>query len=452
MSLKDDKESNNNSVINEILKELNVNKIKEDDIKCTKLIAKGGQGKVKYGIFKNSEVIIKLLEKQNCNYIIQEITNMVKYKNVYIPKFLGVFENKKYYGLVMEYIDGLNLTKIINYEKQNKITLSLIQKLNYLIQLSSVIDYLNSNNLIHRDLKTDNILIDKLGELKLIDFGISLQGKNIWINIDSPYNSLTPNYMAPEIVYQTEEESEYIIKKNKYGKYKVYQNPHKNNENENNENENNEKWILITDKYDIWTFGIIMCQLFSRCKPWCRNEKENLSDTEVQARIISRLPYPINKFYPLKESIQYSNDINDIIKKCLNFDYTQRPPMKFVKMDLLKIYSKLCNEKSILEYYNQMRLLRIKNDKNNSEFSMINKNENKDEKNVFDKYKVNRKKNNNNEINNIINEEKSNDDSSISLFQDKLLLRVREDNIKLEQEILIKKSIIMNDYNTHNDS
>ena len=446
MSIKNDNELDNNSIINEILNELNVNKIKEEDIKCTKLIAKGGQGKVKYGIFKNSEVIIKLLEKKNCNYIIQEITNMVKYKNVYIPKFLGIFENKKYYGLVMEYIDGLNLTKIINYEKQSKITLSLIQKLNYLIQLSSVIDYLNSNNLIHRDLKTDNILIDKLGELKLIDFGISLQGKKIWINIDSPYNSLTPNYMAPEIVYQTEEESEYIIKKDKNGKYKVYKNLHKNNE-----NGNNEKWILITDKYDIWTFGIIMCQLFSRCKPWCRNEKENLSDTEVQARIISRLPYPINKFYPLKESMQYRDDINDIIKKCLNFDYTQRPPMSFVKMELFKIYSKLCNEKSIFEHYNQMRLLRIKNNKNNIRVSAISKSGIKDEKNVFDKYKVNRRKNINKDINEEVKEEKNNDNSNVSLFQDKLLLRVREDNIKLNQYILITKSIIMNDYNTNTD-
>jgi len=170
-------EKNNEILFNEILNQLNVNKINEKDIKLKKSLARGGQGKIKQGVFKNLEVIVKVLPKENIMYIIYEISNMIKYKNVNIPKFLGIFENEKYFGLVMEYIEGLNLSKIISLENQGKITLSLMQKLNYLIQLSSVMDYLNSNNLIHRDLKTDNILVDKLGQLKLIDFGISLPGK-----------------------------------------------------------------------------------------------------------------------------------------------------------------------------------------------------------------------------------------------------------------------------------
>ena len=284
---------------------------------------------------------------------------MVKYKSFYIPKFLGFFESEKYFGLVMEFIEGLNLSKIIYLEKQGKITLSLIQKLNYLIQLSSVIDYLNSNNLVHRDLKTDNILVDKLGQLKLIDFGISLQGKKIWINIESPYYSLTPNYMAPEIVYQNEENEEYQ-KQLELIKIK------------NGDNNNNEKWILITDKYDVWTFGIIMCQLFTRCKPWCRSEKENISEIEVKTRLIAKAPYPINCLYPVKECKFYENEIKNIIKSCLNYNPKERPSMKYIKQDLLKIYGKVCNEKSIMEYYNKILQNKIKNyEKNNKEKIII---------------------------------------------------------------------------------
>ena len=463
-------EINNIKLLNEILIKLNVNKIKETNIKITKSLSKGCQGKIKLGIFKNLDVIIKLLPKENIIHIIQEISNMVKYKNAYIPKFLGVFENEKYCGLVMEFIEGFNLSKIISFEKQGKITLSLMQKLNYLIQLSSVIDYLNSNNLVHRDLKTDNIIVDKLGQLKLIDFGISLQGKKIWINTDSQYFSLTPNYMAPEIVYQKEENSDIEIKKIKEGKYVIIKkdiNENENNNNNNdmekeeiNENNMNNNWILITDKYDVWTFGIIMCQLFTRCKPWGRNEKENISEIEVQSRIVARLPYPINEFYPLNECNNYKDNIKNIIEACLNFEPEERPSMKKVKEDLLKMYSKVCNEKSIIEHYNQMRLNRIKNnDKNN--VLKINKKDNNmgnyDEKMLFSKFRINRKnnghsmenikKNKNNEISTDTNNNSIENNNSISLFKDKILIKIMKDNINLKQNILIKKSIIQNDFN-----
>ena len=419
----------------ELLSNQNINKINENDIKLIKSIAKGGQGKIKYGVYKNLEVIIKIISKENIIHIIQEVSNMIKYKSFYIPKFLGFFESEKYFGLVMEFIEGLNLTKIIYLEKQGKITLSLIQKLNYLIQLSSVIDYLNSNNLVHRDLKTDNILVDKLGQLKLIDFGISLQGKKIWINIESPYYSLTPNYMAPEIVYQNEDNEEYqkslelIRKKNEL-------------------NNNNEKWILITDKYDVWTFGIIMCQLFTRCKPWCRSEKENISEIEVKTRLIAKAPYPINTLYPVKECKFYENEIKNIIKSCLNYNPKERPSMKYIKQDLLKIYGKVCNEKSIMEYYNKILQNKIKNyEKNNKEkIIKINKNSenNNDDSMMFPKFRKNRKNvvyDDNNTNNENHNEEK------ISLFEDKILNQIRKENIKLKQDIEIKKSIIHNEFN-----
>ncbi len=446
----------NSILLKEILIKLNVNKINEKDIKLTKSIAKGGQGKIKYGIFKNLEVIIKILPKENMVLIIQEIINMIKYKNVNIPKFLGVFETEKSCGLVMEFIEGLNLTKIISLEKQGKITLSLIQKLNYLIQLSSVIDYLNSNNLIHRDLKTDNILIDKLGQLKLIDFGISLQGKKLWINIDSPYYSLTPNYMAPEIVYQNEESSNVVIKKEN-GKYKVLKNCLKEKDKEENNEitqkvnieETENKWILISDKYDVWTFGIIMCQLFTRCKPWGRNEQENLTEIEVQSRLVGRLPYPINEFYPIDECNNYKNEIKNIITLCLNFEPDERPSIKKIKEDLLKMYSKIFNEKSIIEHYNQMRIKRIKNLERNKNLVKINKNEKKEkynEKKVFENFRVNRKNIYNNDNNNK-NIGMNNLDNNISLFNDKILKQIMEDNITLKQNILIKKSIIQNDFN-----
>ena len=419
-------------------------------------MARGGQGKIKQGIFKNLDVIVKVLPKENIMYIIYEISNMIKYKNVNIPKFLGVFENEKNFGLVMEYIEGLNLSKIISLENQGKITLSIMQKLNYLIQLSSVMDYLNSNNLIHRDLKTDNILVDKLGQLKLIDFGISLQGKKIWIDANSPYYSLTPNYMAPEIVNQEEKESDIKIKQTKNGKY-IIKKTNKDNEDDifekkiEDEDNDKEKWILITDKYDVWTFGIIMCQLFTRCRPWCKNVKENICEYEIQMKLIAKVPYPVGEFYPIDECKNYKNEIKTIIINCLNYEPEKRPPMKIIKEDLLKIYSKICNEKSIITQYNQMRLDRLKNYEKNKNALKISKKENNNNRDelLFPKFRNNRK--NNYSYDKVKDKRiKDNDleiNESISLFKDKILNKIIEDNISLKQNILIKKSIIQNDLN-----
>ena len=51
----------------ELLTNQNINKINEKDIKLTKSLAKGGQGKIKYGVFKNLEVIKLYI---NCIYIV----------------------------------------------------------------------------------------------------------------------------------------------------------------------------------------------------------------------------------------------------------------------------------------------------------------------------------------------------------------------------------------------
>ena len=243
--------------------------------------------------------------------------------------------------------------------------------------------------------------MNKLGQLKLIDFEYNCKGKKTWIDANSPYYSLSPNYMAAEIVNQEEYESDIKIKqtKNENNINKIINEDKEDDDDEkhiSNDNNDKEKWILITDKYDIWTFGIIMCQLFTRCRSWCKNIKENICEYEIQMKLISKVPYPVGEFYPNDECKKYKNEIKTIIINCLNYEQEKRPSMKIIKEDLLKIYSKICNEKSII----------IKDNRNDLE----------------------------------INE-------SITLFLDKILNKIIEDNISLKQNILIKKSIIQNDLN-----
>ena len=58
-----------------------------------------------------------------------------------------------------------------------------------------MLDHLRKRNIIHRDIKMSNIIVDRTGYLKLIDFGLAKQTK------DHTYTTIgTPYYMAPEVI------------------------------------------------------------------------------------------------------------------------------------------------------------------------------------------------------------------------------------------------------------
>lgn len=86
-------------------------------------------------------------------------------------------------------------------ETYKKLSESIIRK--YALQILEGLEYLHSHNIIHRDIKGANILVDRDGVCKLSDFG---GAKIIEQEIDIKRNSFkgTPNWMAPETVKKLE--------------------------------------------------------------------------------------------------------------------------------------------------------------------------------------------------------------------------------------------------------
>eukprot|EP01084_Bolivina_argentea_P252464 423771_1 len=91
-------------------------------------------------------------------------------KSQYFPAFINAIEDDKYICLISEYIDGVDLFDTI--KKQNGNGLSIHKAQRYLIQLSYAIGQLHKHNLAHLDLSTENIIIDKNDNIRLIDFGV----------------------------------------------------------------------------------------------------------------------------------------------------------------------------------------------------------------------------------------------------------------------------------------
>ena len=95
-----------------------------------------------------------------------------------IIKILEVFENDKFVFFVMEYAsngDLLNYLKTKTFLKENDAKYMFFQ-------IAVGLRYMHSQNIIHRDIKLDNILLDSSFRCKLCDFGVSrVMPKNEYI-------------------------------------------------------------------------------------------------------------------------------------------------------------------------------------------------------------------------------------------------------------------------------
>ncbi|MDW3228638.1 MAG: serine/threonine-protein kinase, partial [Acidobacteriota bacterium] len=139
------------------------------------------------------KVAIKVPHKQS-----QELFKLLKEPRLQaalnhpnIVRVLAAEKEKSVFFMVMEYVRGKSLEKIIGKEK----ILDSDRAIDIIKQISYGVDHAHKNKIIHRDLRPSNILVSEEGTVKITDFGTSA-----WLN-SSQYASTrigSPPYMAPE--------------------------------------------------------------------------------------------------------------------------------------------------------------------------------------------------------------------------------------------------------------
>lgn len=119
----------------------------------------------------------------------REIKNLSGIHHPFLPQFYGVFESSGSKTISIEYINGVTLNSFIRPE------LSFADRMKIIVQIMFVIEYLHDHEFIYRDLKPNNVMIDKNGIVVLIDFDRMLKSDS---NIAGT-TTFSP-FAAPEVL------------------------------------------------------------------------------------------------------------------------------------------------------------------------------------------------------------------------------------------------------------
>jgi len=244
------------------------------------------------------------MKEDNKKQIYNEASIMKKLFHPNIISFKDVFKDTKldYFYIVMEYANDGDLSKKIKTQKQKTYGDKYFSEekiLQYFDQICRGLQYIHSKNIIHRDIKTQNIFLMKNGKVKIGDFGISKALTNTKNNASTIIG--TPYYFSPEII-------------------------------------NGEPYNYKTD---IWSLGVVLYEMCCLKLPF---ESNNIAQLSIK---ILR-----GKYDPIPN--RYSKNMANLIKQMLNIDQKLRPSIfEVIQSPLLKNYH--INKNSNKSYKNLIK-------------------------------------------------------------------------------------------------
>ena len=240
--------------------------------KYGRLIGKGAFGKVNLGLhILTGRIVaiksfnIKKLKNERAKAKIYHEINLIKsLRHSSVVKILDTFETKDYILIVMENISGGDLLSFVKKRtKLNEKICKFIFK-----QLLQSLKFIHSKNIIHRDIKLDNVLIDLNNNIKLCDFGVGKMIREGEILTDQ---CGTPAYIAPEILEN-----------------KGYEGP----------------------PVDVWSSGVVLYSMLSGTVPFKSNNLNDLQNM-IMAGSFKELP-------------DLSKESNDLLHKLLQINPKKR--------------------------------------------------------------------------------------------------------------------------------
>ncbi|MGD8367871.1 MAG: serine/threonine-protein kinase, partial [Desulfobacterales bacterium] len=177
------------------------------DYEIVASLGKGGFGSVWKAVDGNgTPVAIKVLNPQVLDNqkvvkkFFHEAMILAKLDHPGITRLLEFFPDGNNYAIVMEYVEGVELKKILQ-KQEGVLPLEIAMKIAK--QTLDAFQYALENGIMHRDIKPGNIMIDNSGNAKIMDFGIAKMSSTA--SHDTAASMLSVHYTAPERFDQSRE-------------------------------------------------------------------------------------------------------------------------------------------------------------------------------------------------------------------------------------------------------
>ncbi|KAL7085443.1 hypothetical protein ACP275_14G282200 [Erythranthe tilingii] len=203
-----------------------------DELHIKERVGAGSFGTVHRAEWHGSDVAVKVLSLQDFHddqlkEFLREVAIMKRIRHPNVVLFMGAVTRRPHLSIVTEYLPRGSLFRLIHRPAAGE-TLDQRRRLRMALDVAKGINYLHrlSPPIVHWDLKSPNLLVDKNWTVKVCDFGLSRFKANTFISSKSVAG--TPEWMAPEFL----------------------------------------RGEPSNEKSDVYSFGVIMWELVTMQQPW----------------------------------------------------------------------------------------------------------------------------------------------------------------------------------------
>ncbi|XP_041997157.1 LEAF RUST 10 DISEASE-RESISTANCE LOCUS RECEPTOR-LIKE PROTEIN KINASE-like 1.1 isoform X2 [Salvia splendens] len=269
----------------------------------------GGFGTVYYGKLRDGrEVAIKRLYENNYRREEQFLNEIKILTNLRHPNLVSLYgctsRRSRNLLLVYEYIPNGTVAEHLHGERASSVPLTWPMRMSIARETASALAYLHKSDIIHRDVKTNNILLDSNFSVKVADFGLSRLFPMDMTHISTAPQG-TPGYVDPEY-------------------HQCYQ---------------------LTDKSDVYSFGVVLIELISSMPAVdiSRHKHEinlaSLAVKKIQKCAFDELIDPATGYNSDAEVTRMTKSVAELAFQCLQLDKDMRPSMEEVVAFLHDIQS-----------------------------------------------------------------------------------------------------------------